>query len=305
MIIEFNNVTKNYGNNTALDSVSLKINQGEIFGYLGPNGAGKTTTIRLLLGLIRPSNGEIKLWEKSIADEKYADAIRQKIGFSLDNPGHFIYSTAYRNLMYYARIYKLKNPHDRVTSLLKQFELWEHKNHRVETFSKGMKQKLSLARAFLNNPELLVMDEPTSSLDPNAQKDLKTLLKQYVAEQSTTVFFSSHNLAEVEELCTKVALLKNGKIVFCDDLAALKEKYKAPVVSVLPEDRNVLPQITDKLRELSYVADIEADRDRLLIKLQDKQSSKALMKYFVENEIVLKEFSEVTPSLNYIYDKEV
>ena len=304
-IFAFCNVTKKFGDKTALDSISLSIDQGDILGYLGPNGAGKTTTIRLLLGLLQPDDGQIMLWGKSIKDENYATTIRRKIGFSLDSPGHFIYTTAYRNLMYYARIYRVANPQEKVSDLLKYFGLWEQRNERVETFSKGMRQKLSLARAFINEPRLLVLDEPTSSLDPNAQRDLKKLLRQYALEKQSTVFFSSHNLAEVEELCTKVTLIKSGKIVFSDDLSIVKERYGNPIVAIELEDSESLPMTVEKLRLLDYVMGCKVGKGQLLIRLKNKQSSKALMKYLMDNEIEFKEFSHITPSLDDIYDKEV
>lgn len=304
-ICKFSNVSKCFGEKAALDSISLSIARGDILGYLGPNGAGKTTTIRLLLGLLRPNKGQITLWGQSIENEHFALSARKKIGFSLDSPGHFIYATAYRNLMYYARIYKVDNPQQRVNDLLKYFSLWEQRNDRVETFSKGMKQKLSLARAFIHEPELIVLDEPTASLDPNSQKELKSLLREYALEKKTAVFFSSHNLAEVEELCTKVALIKSGKLVFSDDLSIIKERYEKPIVAIELEDSERLPIVVGELKYLEYVANCKVVNSKLMVRLKDKESSKDLMRYLMDNAIEFKEFNHITPSLDDIYGREV
>ena len=302
-VVKFESVTKKYGEYTALDNVSFQMLEGEILGFLGPNGAGKTTTIRLLLNLLEPSSGSVKVWDMDLKNTRDAIEVRKKIGFALDSPGHFIYSTARRNLMYYAKLYHIDNAGMRTEQLLKEFDLWDVKDKRVETFSKGMKQRLSLCRAFLNEPELLILDEPTSGLDPGAQSSLKKLISKKAGENKCTVLFSSHNLSEVEEICTNVALLDKGKLIFNDTLVKLKQKYSLPRVSIeiYPFNEKILENISNQ----KFVRAIKKVDSNVIVTLAEKENSHDLMRFLLNSDIQFQNFNEISPTLDEIYEKEV
>ena len=205
--------------------------------------------------------------------------------------------------MYYATLYKIKEPKERIENLLKEFELWDVRESRVETFSKGMKQRLSLCRAFLNSPRLLMLDEPTSGLDPSAQRNLKSLIKEKAIENKCTVFFSSHNLAEVENICTNVALLNKGKMVFNDTLSELKRKYSVPRVGF--EIVNVKEEILKDLANQYYVVDVRKKGMETIVSLKEDQNSHDLMRYLLDSNIRFQNFRELSPTLDEIYEKEV
>lgn len=212
-IISFNNVTKKFDNKIVLDNISFSVDKGDIFGYLGPNGAGKTTSIRMMLGILEPSAGNIQVCGINSKNNK----LRNKMGFCLDDEGLYLELTAKENMGFYDRIYNSSiGRENRISNLLEMFEIEEYGDKLVAEFSKGMKRRLGLAKALLNNPEILVLDEPTNGLDPDGQYLIKNILRNISSK--TTVFFSSHNLGDVEDICTKVAIIKN-KLLFCDKIS--------------------------------------------------------------------------------------
>lgn len=214
-IIEFKGVTKKYGEKTAIDDVTFTVEKGDIFGYLGPNGSGKTTSIRMMLDLLHVSSGEILLFGKPIGKND----IRKKIGICLDDEGFYPELTAYQNLEYFDRIYNdASGRKKRIDEFIDRVGLSNSNSELVGNFSKGMKRRLGIARALLNNPELLILDEPTNGLDPDGQKYVSELL-MYLSGK-TTVFLSSHNLNIIEDLCNKVAIIKN-RLLFCDKMDSI------------------------------------------------------------------------------------
>ena len=212
-VIEAEKLVKTFGNNiTALDNVNLSIERGSAFGFLGPNGAGKTTTVRLLNGLLKPSSGKIRVLEKTVPGE--SDFLRQKCGVLTDT-NLYERLTAFENLHVWGRIFEIPQTEleVRIKRLLEMLGLEERKNNLVSAFSKGMKQKLSIARALINDPEIIFLDEPTAGLDPEAAKDIIQYLKHMVKDGKRTVFLCSHRLEEVEELCDTIAIINRGKIL--------------------------------------------------------------------------------------------
>ena len=209
-VIEINALTVDYAHKRALDNLSLKVTQGEIFGFLGPNGAGKTTAIKTLLGLIFPKSGHILLHNLLPTNPES----RRKVGFLSEEANYYRFLTPLEILMFYGDICKV--PRDaakkRIPRLLELVGLSDVKNKQVGTFSKGMTQKISLAQALIHEPETLILDEPTSGLDPIARMDLRKILKD-LKNEGKTIFFSSHELSEVELLCDSIAILKAGRLV--------------------------------------------------------------------------------------------
>lgn len=222
-LIQLNNVSKKFNDFSALDDVDFRVHRGEIFGCLGPNGAGKTTTIRILLGLLLPTKGSVEIFGEIPGDLR--NTLRERIGVILENPGVYDDLSVYDNLLFYAKIYKIKNVKKRIQSLIEFVGIKEKEHEMVSRLSKGMKQKLAIARALLHDPKLLIFDEPTAGLDPIFKKEIRKLLDD-LRNNKKTIFLSSHNLSEVQTLCDRVAFLKKGKIIAINSVNYFLNKYK-------------------------------------------------------------------------------
>lgn len=228
-VIEVVGLTKSFSDVLALDDVSFKVFKGDIFGCIGPNGAGKTTAIRCILDLLRPSKGEAKIFGESSASS--ISRYGRKIGTALENPGLFEELTGEESLELYAHILKIaKGERKRRIDLLLSFVGLEAKRReKVVAYSQGMKKRLILARALLNDPEILIFDEITSGLDPEQKKTFYELIR-HLREEGKTIFFSSHVLSEVEGICNRIIILREGKVVFCDTLENLFLRFGRYVV---------------------------------------------------------------------------
>jgi ABC-2 type transport system ATP-binding protein len=212
-MIETENLTRKFGNLTAVDNVTFKVNQGEIFGFLGPNGAGKTTTVRMLCCLISKTSGQARIGDYEVGNKSDSIRIRKLIGFVSDNVGLYESLTAYENLDYYGKLYKCPEPRrkENIERFLKLLGLWEKKDAAAGTFSKGMKQKLAIARALIHDPEVLFMDEPTANLDPESAKTVREFILQLKKEKKT-IFLNTHNLDEAQRICDRIGIL-NTKLM--------------------------------------------------------------------------------------------
>ena len=208
-ILQTIELKKYFGSVHAVDGVSLNVQHGEVFGFLGPNGAGKTTTISMVLGLLHPTAGEIRLFEQPVKPD-HNSALR-RVGSLVGAPSLVPYLSARDNLALLARLHP-GTPKGRIGEILEQVGLTEAANRKAGKYSSGMKQRLGLAMALLNNPELLILDEPTNGMDPAGMREIRILLRSLV-EQGVTVFLSSHLLHEVEQVCDRVAVLNKGKII--------------------------------------------------------------------------------------------
>jgi len=211
-IIRTEGLTRTFGSVRAVDGLDLEIPSGTVFGFLGPNGAGKTTTIRLLLGLLEPSEGRATVL--GFDTRARGGAIREQSGALLEHHGLYERLSAEDNLAFYARVWRLGRAAraDRIRSLLEPLDLWERRGEPVSRWSRGMKQKLAVARALLHRPSLLFLDEPTAGLDPVAAATLRDELGTLVQREGVTVFLTTHNLAEAERLCGRVAVIKQGRL---------------------------------------------------------------------------------------------
>ncbi|HDK27319.1 MAG TPA: ABC transporter ATP-binding protein [Candidatus Atribacteria bacterium] len=225
-MIEVKNLIKEFNEVTALDGISLQVNEGEVFAYLGPNGAGKTTTVNILATLLKPTTGKATVAGYDVTKDDME--IRRLIGYLPEDFGLYPNLTVYENLNFAAGLYKISRGErkDKIGELLEFFDLREKKDVLASTLSKGMKQKVGIARAMINNPEILFLDEPTSGLDPGmAREVLKIILR--LKEEGKTIFMTTHLLARAEQVCDSIALIDKGKILCAGKISDIKTKLKA------------------------------------------------------------------------------
>ncbi len=221
MSIELKNLDKNYDNFEAVKNLNIKINSGTIVGLLGPNGCGKTTTIGMILGLIKPTKGEILVKGKNVEIEKNRIKILEKMNFIspyVELPKKL---TVRENLIVYGKMYEVKDLKVRIDNLVEELNLGEFESRKTGELSSGQKNRVSLAKSLINNPEILLLDEPTASLDPDTGDYIRSYIESYASKNNTTILLASHNMNEVERLCSKVMMMKSGKIIdegTCKDL---------------------------------------------------------------------------------------
>ncbi len=212
-MIDAERLTKKFGDLVAVDGVTFHVDEGEVFGFLGPNGAGKTTTVRMLCCLISKTSGNARIGGYEVGDGADALKIRKLIGFVPDNVGLYESLSAYRNLDFYGKLYEVPEVRrqENIQRVLKMLGLWEKREVAAGTFSKGMKQKLAIARALVHDPQVLFMDEPTANLDPEAAKTVRDFILD-LKKEKRTIFLNTHNLDEAQRICDKIAIL-NTKLM--------------------------------------------------------------------------------------------
>lgn len=224
-VIKTTNLTKVYGNQKSVDNLNMTVNQGKIYGFLGRNGAGKTTTIRMLLGLIKPTDGQIEIFGENLFQNQ--KAILRRIGSMVEVPGFYANLTARENLLINARIIGIHKK-NAIEEALEIVGLQHETKKLVGKYSLGMKQRLGIARALLHFPELLILDEPTNGLDPIGIKEMRRLIKSLANERNITIFISSHILSEIEQLVDHLGIIHEGKLleeIAFDDLQKRNRKY--------------------------------------------------------------------------------
>ena len=224
-VIETKDLTKEFSNFTAVNKINLKVEKGEIYGFLGPNGAGKSTTIRMLLGLIKPTEGKSYLFGKSI--EKHSIDLLRKVGSMVESPSYYGNLTAKENLEITRKI--LDADKKEIDKVLKIVDLTKWKNEKVKKFSLGMKQRLGIAQALLGEKELLILDEPTNGLDPSGIHEIRDLIISLPEMLGVTVLISSHILSEVELMATQVGIINKGELLFEGSLQELKNKNQSEI----------------------------------------------------------------------------
>jgi ABC-2 type transport system ATP-binding protein len=255
-VIEATDLTKSFGGPDGvpvLDGINLSIEAGEVFGYLGPNGAGKTTTIRVLLGLLSPTRGSVRVFGQVPSRN---NALRARLGVLMENSGLDDRMTAYQSLTYHARLYGVADPDPRIARLLDFVGLSDKRDVKVGTFSTGMKRKLGLARAIVHDPDILFLDEPSAGLDPEAQLMVRELLQELAESRNITVFINSHHLDEVQRLCSRIAILHRGRIRANDSVANLRHGGSADRLEIRlrrPEQAAQAVALLDRQIELTAV----------------------------------------------------
>ncbi len=299
-MIRTSGLVKKYGNFTAVDNLDLNIPAGEIYGFLGPNGAGKTSTILMILGIVRPTAGEIFLFEEKYTPDRLD--MRNKIGVVPEKHPQGVWSwmTAFEYLQMFADLFDLKrvykNSQERIDYLLQQVDLHSVRNKRIAEFSRGMLQKLSIIRALLHDPDILFLDEPISGLDPMGIKQIRDLI---LAEnrEGRTIFISSHLLSEMEKLCHRVAIIYNGRLLAEDNMSSLLAR--------LIKDREILidleslpPDLVGSIKELPFVLDTTTRDNTLVIKVSKKGDfRKDISAYLIKKDLVPLRIEEKALSL--------
>jgi len=247
-MIEAENLTRKFGNLTAVDNLTLRVDEGEVFGFLGPNGAGKTTTVRMLCCLISKTSGSARVGDYEIGSQQDALKIRKIIGLVPDNVGLYDSLTAYENLDYYGTLYRRTDSQRKESNeyFLKMLGLWEKRDALAGTFSKGMKQKLAIARALVHDPEVIFMDEPTASLDPEASKGVREFILELKKEKKT-IFLNTHNLDEAERICDRIGII-NTRLMAVGTPEELERSVRGRKTVI--QLRQVTEAILDSLKRL-------------------------------------------------------
>ena len=211
MLIEVDHLTKIFGKFVAVDDVSFEVRPGEIVGLLGPNGAGKTTTIHMILGLISATSGEVRIFGKRF--EQHRQEILEQMNFTSPYVAFPIRLTVFENLLVFARMYNLRDPRAKIAELTKLFGIEDMVNKPVSRLSSGETTRVGLCKAFMNDPKLLLLDEPTAYLDPEIAAQVKQILLDMQRERGTTILYTSHNMAEVEKMCSRIVFLSRGRVI--------------------------------------------------------------------------------------------
>ena len=297
-------LTRTFGDIRAVDGLTLEVERGQLFGFLGPNGAGKTTTIRLLLGLLAPSSGSAQVLGYDLATQ--SDEIRRRTGVLLEQTGLYERLSAQDNLDLYGRIWHMPGPDRaaRIRDLLTHLNLWDRRQEQVVKWSRGMKQKLAVARTLLHHPALIFLDEPTAGLDPVAAAALRTDLAGLARQEGVAIFLTTHNLAEAEALCHRVGVINQGRLVALGTPAQLQAQRDQPRLTVI--GRGFTPAVVDLLCERAEVAAAHLSQEpgpaqSMIVELTGKVDTAPIVSLLVESGVEIEEIRKDRASLSDVF----
>ncbi len=293
------NLTRSFARLRAVDRLSLEVPTGVIFGFLGPNGAGKTTTIRLLMGLLDATSGQAKVF--GFDAQKQAGEIRQRTGALLEHSGLYEHLSAEDNLEFYGRIWHLSAAERkaRIKELLDHLGLWERRKESVGTWSRGMRQKLSIARALLHRPGLIFLDEPTAGLDPVMSATLRDDLAALVKHEGVTVFLTTHNLTEAEKLCSLIAVIRQGKLLAIghpDELRGQNSGWRVEFVG-----RGFRDDLLAMLQSRPEIAAVDLQNNRLILEFREETDVAPLTSLLVTAGVEVEEIHKGKASLEEVF----
>ena len=296
-------LTKNFNELIAVNDVSLEVSEGSIFGLLGPNGAGKSTTVRLLCTLLKPTSGTAIVAGHDILNEPVE--VRKTTGILPEEGNHTLYPSlsAYDNLEYFARLYGVPENEipERIQELLTFMELWSRKDDKAGELSTGNRQRLALCRALLHRPTLLLLDEPTSALDPIAAKRVRELILSLSEKYKQTFFINSHNLAEVQRICDKIAIIDEGKILLTGSTDELRSKLKPEQEYRIQFVDNV-EQAVSVAQQCDFVDSIQSGIDSIVVKIRNPfENNSILMRNLLDAGLKIVEFTEEEATLEDLY----
>jgi len=297
--IRTDELARAFGAVRAVQHLTLEVPRGMIFGFLGPNGAGKTTTIRLLLGLLEPTEGRAEVLDFDVRTQ--ADEIRSRTGALLEHPGLYERLRAEDNLEFYGRIWQTPAAarRARIKEILTHLGLWERRKEIAGRWSRGMKQKLAIARALLHRPQLIFLDEPTAGLDPIAAAALREDLISLAASEGLTVFLTTHNLSEAEKLCQRVGVIRQGELLAVGSPDELRARQGAPRLEV--SGRGFSENVLASLRARPEVGKVTQQDNRLLIDLRADASAAPLVSLLVSAGAEVEEVRRAGRSLEEVF----
>ncbi len=280
-VIEIKNLSKNFKEIKAVNNLNLNVYRGDVFGFLGPNGAGKSTTIRMLLTLISPSQGEIKIFGKSLQSSRIE--ILRRVGAIVEKPDFYGFLSAYKNLEILAKLSGLNSPQKRIMEVLELVGLSARAKSKVKTYSHGMKQRLGIAQALIHDPELIILDEPTTGLDPQGMKEIRDLIIHLSKDQKKTIFLSSHILYEVELVANRMVIINKGSTQVEGDVDELLNKSDLKVNFEVDD----ISKAKAVLENSSWIKKLISEtKNHLTFTLNDSEIH-LLNKYFVENDVAV------------------
>jgi ABC-2 type transport system ATP-binding protein len=301
-MINTENLTRKFGDLTAVDNLTLHVEEGEVFGFLGPNGAGKTTTVRMLCCLIGKSSGKVQIGDYTTDNEVDCLRIRKMVGLLPENVGLYDSLSAYRNLDFFGKLYEVPDSQrrERIERLLKLLGIWERRNDAVGTFSKGTKQKIAIARALIHDPKVLFLDEPTVNLDPEASKTVRDFILDLKKEKHT-IFLNTHNLDEAERLCDRIGILKT-KLIAVDSPKNLERSlYNRKTIVHL---ETVTASVTESVQDLGFVKSIRTSDNKLILDMDNpERDNPALVRAVVGAGGNIQYVTELRSTLEDVYLK--
>jgi len=298
--IEVKGLTKNYEEITAVNRINFEVRKGEIFGFLGPNGAGKTTTIRILTGVIKPDSGTATIMNYSILKETLK--AKQIMSVVPEMANAYIDLTAWQNLMLIGELYGVskKKRQERADHLLKEFKLYERRNHLARGFSKGMKQKLILCMALLTEPQVFFLDEPTGGLDVESARLIRDTIRQ-INKDGTTIFLSTHNMDEANKLCDRIAIINHGKIAAIDSPENLRMKSSSLKSVEVSFNK---PVLANELSKISNVTETKKIGDKIRLYTDEPHSViNSLTDYARSKDLTIVSLNTLAPTLEDVFIK--
>ncbi len=298
-VIQTNGLTRHYGSVRAVEDLNLSVPAGSVFGFLGPNGAGKTTTIRLLLGIVDATRGAARVLGFDVATE--GGEMRRRCGVLLEHSGLYERMSALDNLQFHRRAHGMSaaDSDERIQALLKRFDLWERRHEPAGRFSKGMKQKLAVARAMLPRPKLVFLDEPTNGLDPESSLDLRDHVSELARNEGVTFFLTTHQLAEVERMCTHVGVMRKGRLRAAGDLASIRALGGSRRVEFVGSGFS--EAAIDELEHRSEVRQVQRHDSSLTVLLHDNAPVAPLTTLLVQRGAALEAVRPIIPTLESGY----
>lgn len=295
-MIKTQNLSKSFDQVRAVEGLTLQVNEGEVFGFLGPNGAGKTTTVRMLTCLIQPNSGEA--WVNDLKVGRQDMDIRRSVGILTETPGMYDNLSAEHNLKIYANLYEVQDVEGQVGKYLRMLGLWERKDDAAGTFSKGMKQKLAIARALLHEPKVVFLDEPTAALDPEAARLVRDFIDD-LRKEGRTIFLCTHNLDEADRLCDRIGVFKTNLLVL-DTPARLRSQLfgRTVVFHLLQAEQRLL----DLVGKLPFVKGCRIIDQKLVVDLEDPdEHNPEIIRLLVGQGVDIQYVGEMRRSLEDVY----
>ena len=296
LILKCEKLNKNFGKKQILKNVNLEINKGDILGFIGPNGAGKTTTIKLILGLQSITSGKVLINGHDVAKD-FTKAI-ERVGAIVENPDLYMYLSGYENLKLIANLYN-NIDEKRIQEVISLVKLEKRIKDKVSKYSLGMRQRLGIAQAIIHKPNLLILDEPTNGLDPEGIKEIRDLLLELAEKEKMAILISSHNLAELDNLCNKVSIIKNGEIIETSNIEQIKNEEKTQVQIFELDDANKVKNINElKNKKIEVI-----DNQNITIEIS-KSEVPEIVKILVEQSVKIYSIREKEISLEEAFLKK-